>query len=376
MSVTDVYLLDLSTDLGPQGEPRRLTFLNQSVDSPVWTPDGREIVFSSGGHLSQHSLWRVSASAGSRPDSSPKPEPVGEEATTLAVSSTARRLIYTRHLWDSDIYRIDLRLPGVAAGPPVKLISSTRNDHNAEYSPDGRRIAFNSHRSGAEEIWVSNADGSNPAQLTSAGGPMVANPRWSPDGRSLVFHSLLGGARDILLISANGGAIQRLGDGGKGGGQSTWSRDGKWIYFGSSRGGRSEVWKMPSGGGEPVQVTRNGGWGAAFESPDGKFLYYTKSRRVWRVPLAGGDETQVLKEPLNYASDFVVVEEGIYFLSGPGASAPGVLYLFEFATGALRQIATMKSLCLGLTISPDRRSILFSQFDQPGSDLMLVENFR
>jgi hypothetical protein len=52
------------------------------------------------------------------------------------------------------------------------------------------------------------------------------------------------------------------------------------------------------------------------------------------------------------------------------------LYLFEFATGALKQIATTKGLFVGLTISPDRRSILYSQFDQPGSDLMLVENFR
>jgi serine/threonine protein kinase/Tol biopolymer transport system component len=370
MSVSDVYLVDLSEDLRPLGEPKRLTFLNQRVASPVWTPDGREIVFSSGGHLSQRRLWRIAAAGGPA-----RPEPVGEDSTTLAVSRNSRRLAYAREFWDSDIWRIDLRGPGEPAGPPVNLISSTRLDHNPEYSPDGKRIVFNSHRSGSQEIWVANADGSDPVQLTSFGGPLAANPRWSPDGQSILFDSLAGGVRDLYLISPDGGAPRHLTNNPEDEAEPRWSRDGKWIYFASSRSGRDEVWKMPSGGGAPVQVTRNGG-GAAFESPDGKLLYYAKGSRIWKVPVDGGEETQVLEGPLSFSFNFVVVEDGIYFVSASGWPAPGVLHFFNFATGALKPVVTIRLWMLGLTISPDRRSILYSQIDQAGSDLMLVENFR
>ena len=191
-----------------------------------------------------------------------------------------------------DIWGVKLRSRTELAGPPAKLISSTRIDSNPEYSPDGKRIVFNSHRSGAQEIWIADADGTNPQQLTFAGGPMVANPRWSPDGQSLVIHSLLGGVRGIDLVSANGGAFRRVVEGGT---WPTWSRDGKWIYFGGQEG---QLWKVPSGGGAAVQVTRKGGGGSAFESADGKSSLLCEDMdgdRIWRMPLGGGQETQVLE---------------------------------------------------------------------------------
>jgi len=374
-NVGDVHLVDLSEDLGLVGEPRRLTSLNQVAASPVWTPDGREVLFSSGGYWDRRRLWRIAASRGS----SPRPEPMGEDSGGLAVSWSARRLAYVRDSLDSDVWRINLRGPGEPAGPPVKLISSTRPDWSPEYSPDGKRIAFASHRSGSQEIWVSNADGTNPVQSTSSAGPLTSNPRWSPDGQSILFDSHSGGPRDLYLISPDGGRPRRLTSGPELGSEARWSRDGKWIYFVSDRSGRKEAWKMPASGGAPVQVTKNGG-AAAFESTDGRLLYYAKSTRtpttLWKVPVGGGEETQVSEAPLSYSSNFVVVEEGIYFVSARAWLAPGVLYFFSFATRALKPVATVSIWSYGLAISPDRRSILYSQFDQAGSDLMLVENFR
>ena len=374
LSVNDVYLVNLSEDLRPLGEPTRLTFLNQEVSSPVWTPDGREIIFSSGARFSQRSLWRIAA----LPGNSPKPQLVGEDSTALAVSLAARRLAYAREFWDSNIWRVDLRGSGEPIGSPVSLIASTRHDFNPDYSPDGKRITFVSLRSGSQEIWVSNTDGSSPAQLTSFGGPMTSNPRWSPDGQSILFDSRPEGKPSLYLISANGTAPRRLTNTPQGEVQPRWSRDGKWIYFAWDSSGRDEVWKMPSGGGAPVQVTRNGG-AAAFESSDGKLLYYAKRlgipTSIWKVPVDGGEETQVL-ESLSYSFNFVVVEDGIYFVSASGFPRPGVLNYFNFATGTLKPVTTARVWWLGLAISPDRRSILYSQIDQAGSDLMLVENFR
>jgi len=371
-----LYLASLSEDMRPTGEPVRLILTEQGRTpmNPVWTSDGEEIVFSLAGHGGESSLWRVAAS----PGSPPRPLPVGEVGTLPAISHAAGRLAYVRGSRDADIWRVDLRAPGESAGPPVKLISSTTNEFCPAYSPDGRRIAYSSLRSGSQELWISNADGSNPVQLTSSGGPVTDNARWSPDGGSLLFDSRVGGPRDLYLVSPDGGVPRRLTSGPGNSLEARWSRDGNWIYFASDRTGRHEVWKMPANGGTPVQVTQHGG-AAAYESADGKVLYYAKDfnfpTSLWKVPTGGGTETQVL-DSLSYSFNFAVVEEGIYFVSAHGQREPGVLCFFDFSTHALRQLVPITKWSWGFAIADDHRSILYSQFDRSGADLMLVDNFR
>ena len=77
------------------------------------------------------------------------------------------------------------------------------------YSPDGRRIAFESGRSGVSNIWLCDSDGRNAVQLTSFE-RSAGTPRWSPDGRRLAFDSLEAGDRNIYVVDADGGAPRRL----------------------------------------------------------------------------------------------------------------------------------------------------------------------
>jgi len=127
-------------------------------------------------------------------------------------------------------------------------------------------------------------------------------------------------------------------------------------------------------------VTRNGGTNG-FESSDRKFIYYAKGRygagaSLWKIPMDGGDETQVL-ESLVSLQDFVVVDEGIYFIPMPAVGPSCSINLLSFATGKIRPVAkTGRPAMLGLTVSPDSRCILYTQLDQDASELMLVENFR
>jgi Tol biopolymer transport system component/predicted Ser/Thr protein kinase len=377
--IGDVYLLRLSADLQPVRDPQRLTFENREISSPVWTPDGREIVFSSGKVYSERRLLRVRAAAPENPNAyRPDLTAFGDGAITLAVSRDGRRLAYAREILDTNIYRFRLSGPPGRSSAPEKLIASTGIDGNAEYSPDGREIAFVSSRSGTEEIWIANADGSRPRQLTTIGGPMTSNARWSPDGRTILFDSRREGSADLYLVSSGGGAPRRLTDHPAYDGEARFSRDGRWIYFPSTRTGRTELYRMPAAGGEAVQVTRNGG-GPAFESPDGKWIYYGKGGDLWKVPAGGGEESRVLG-PLSYRFNFVVVDEGIYFI--PGATQllgtqPFRLEFHDFASRKTRLILqTDKPWTLGISLSPDKRWAVFSQFDQAGSDIMLVENFR
>ena len=77
----------------------------------------------------------------------------------------------------------------------------------------------------------------------------------------------------------------------------SWSRNGQWIYFHSARSGQSQVWKARTDGSGAVQVARRGGF-AAVESPDRRFLYYSKETpdgpALWRMPVDGGEENEVV----------------------------------------------------------------------------------
>jgi Tol biopolymer transport system component len=246
----------------------------------------------------------------------------------------------------------------------------------AQYSPDGQRIAFSSTRSGVYGVWVSNADGSNAVELFSQAGASCGNASWSPDGQRIAFNLDEGGNTDIYVIRASGGKPIRLTTDPADDEVGSWSRDGNWIYFSSRRTDRDEVWKVPAGGGEDIQVTRNGG-GTVFESPDGMSIYYTKAERsgaLWKMPVSGGEQSQVL--PSVYERAFCFANEGIYFIPKPGADGKSSIQFLSFHTAKVKTVCPISgSPSSGLSVSPDGRSLLFTQIDDAGSDLMLVENF-
>ncbi|MCJ7487227.1 MAG: serine/threonine-protein kinase [Candidatus Aminicenantes bacterium] len=375
---SDVYRVSLTADLQPAGEPERLTYENRDIQSPVWTRAGKELLYSDGTWwCSGRAVRRLDLSALKGPAGYPTAqEPFGEDATDLAVSPAGRRLVYTRSFVDANIYRFELLDKNGRVGSPRNFIASTRDDSGPAYSPDGRSIVFFSTRSGTQEIWLCNADGSNPRQLTSMGGPLTGDPSWSPDGQTIVFDSRKEGNSDLYLISPQGGAVRRLTSGPGYEYSARWSRDGKWIYFYSDRSGRDQIYKIPAGGGEAVQVTKNGGLDA-FESPDGQWIYFSKGSEIdaslWRMSVRGEEEKQIESVLLSFSRNFVVVDDGIYFTKKAG----GTLEFLDFKSGKSRTIARIDKLwLLGLAISPDHRWILCSILDQTLNDLMLIENFR
>ena len=126
-----------------------------------------------------------------------------------------------------------------------------------------------------------------------------------------------------------------------------------------------------------MQVTRNGGsWPQV--SPDSKEVYYLTPDGVdvWKVASGGGQETRVLGPVWQFA----VGAEGIYFIgTGTGfykVSTGNSLKFFSFAKGTTKKVSDVKlQPSNGLSISPDGRYVVFSQWDPFVCDLMLVENF-
>ena len=134
---------------------------------------------------------------------------VGEDGVMPVVSrpqpGRPARLVYVRSFDDVNIWRIETSAPGVpTSSPPVVSISSTRLDTSPQFSPDSRRVAFDSSRSGEMEIWLADPDGSNAIQLTSMGA-IPGSPRWSPDGELITFHSNPEGQAEVYVVPAAGG---------------------------------------------------------------------------------------------------------------------------------------------------------------------------
>jgi len=357
------------------GEPKRLTFGNVGVGGLDWTPDGAYVIFASE-RLGELGLWKVPASGGE-----PEPLSVGQAGSYgPSLSRDGRRLAYTVRSYNSNIWRYEIH-PGSRRNMlPTKLIASARFNLSQQFSPDVKTIVFCSDRSGSTQVWVCDSDGSNPLQLTSSGGGMTGTPRWSPDGRQIAFDSDEEGHGGVYLVNAEDGRSRRLttATGISNNYVPSWSRDGKWVYFTSDRTGAWQVWKMPAEGGQAVQVTKKGGF-AAFESPDGKTLYYAKGRNapgLWRLPVQGGEETLVLEQlGAGLWGYWAVVQDGIYFYN---ANTKGIGF-FNFATHKVTEIAKPEKAPLwynpGFAVSPDDRWLLYAESDEHTSHIMLVENF-
>jgi Tol biopolymer transport system component len=286
------------------------------------------------------------------------------------------RLAFVRGAGDSDIYRLRL------GGSPTPLIQSTFGEYHPQYSPDGRRIAFESNRaSDTEEIWLADAHGANPTRLTRGPGHWQGTPRWSPDGRSIVFDSQAeNGHSDVWMIGVDGSGLRRVTHGPADNIVPIWSRDGRFIYFTSNRTGRLEIWRVAAGGGEEVQLSREGG-ALPFESVDGRTLYYQRSdgaSALLALPTAGGEERTIL--PCVLTSGWAGAPRGIFHKAcdTPGAAVPrgSTLRYWDAATGQDRPVAALESDSIaGLCASPDGQSILYGGM-RSASDLMMIENFR
>jgi Tol biopolymer transport system component len=301
----------------------------------------------------------------------------GEDAFAPSIARQGGRLAYSHEERDTNIWRIERPQETSRS----KFIASKREDNAPQISPDGRKIVFQSSRSGSFEIWVSERDGSHPIQLTFFGGPQAGSPRWSPDSRQIAFDSPTKGNTEIYVISAEGGSPRQLTAGTSDNVRPSWSRDGRSIYFGSKRSGDWQVWKIPVDGGSAVQVTRNGGR-ETYESPDGTTVYYTKLGvpGIWSVPVSGGEETRLLASGMQ--GHWAVYDEGIYLLNS--RSMPPVIESFGFRAPGIERVAALPREMIpfdgfaasAIAASRDGRSILYVQADQTQSEIMVLEKFR
>jgi Tol biopolymer transport system component/tRNA A-37 threonylcarbamoyl transferase component Bud32 len=368
----DVYVVSLDAELKPQASAGPLTQHRARIRGLSWTRDGRSIVYAAGASLQSAELWRVLAHGGAASE----PIELGRRAQFPSTARGRDRLAFFRPSGDADIYRLRL------GGASTALIRSTFGEVHPQLSSDSRRIAFESNRAGSgNEIWLAEADGSNPTQLTRGPGAHQGSPGWSPDGRTIVFDSQdTRGQVDIWAIGSDGTGLRQITHDPAEDSVPSFSRDGRFIYFSSKRTGRSEIWRVAAAGGKEEQLTREGGTYPQ-ESLDGRTLYFIRaefaSGQLMARPTAGDEERTVLPCALDFG--YAVASHGILHLAcgnkEAGPTRRDLLY-WDAATGRDRMVATLEADFLqGLSVSPDGQSVVYSR-GTASSDLMMIENFR
>ncbi len=375
---TDIFAVSTSG-----GAPKQVTSdRGRVLLGLTWTSDSREIVYA-GNRASGRGVWRAAVSGGV-----PQRVPInGKDPLSPNISRQGNKLVWTELSSDSNIFLY--QGPGFAGGVTpgrlgagAKLASSSiHEDHSPQFSPDGHKLVFASGRTGGQELWVSDADGSNAVRLTTKGGP-TGSPRWSPGGQWIAFDSHVGGNGDIYVISATGGPWRRLTFEPSAQVQPAWSSDGKWIYFKSNQTGNYQIHKMPASGGPAKQITFHGGM-EGFEAPDGSVFYYTKARGeygIYSVPANGGEEKLAPElSQAGYWRSWGVVRQGLYFISKESGLHQTVRF-FSFATRKVTPLLTVDTEALwlqpGLALSPDGRRLMFAQLEHANDEIMLMENFR
>jgi Tol biopolymer transport system component/DNA-binding winged helix-turn-helix (wHTH) protein len=367
----DIHLIELDAAAAPTGPPRRLT-MQRSVflDSIAWARDGSAVVYAAQATEDEY-LWRVAAD-GTRPPE--RLEIAGGATMNPATVLSRDRLAFTHILVDTDIYRFQV-------GRAAQLVAgSTGQEFEPRLSGDGRRLVFGSTRSGSQEIWVAEADGSNPQRLTHNPASGKGSPSWSPDGRRIAFDSLGDDNHwHIWMIDADGGTPRRLTTQAGDENVPTWSRDGRWIYFASDQGSGYDIWRVLATGGTPERMTRGASGHFACESADGKsllFQFKDDDSPLMALALTGGGTRQLVA--CVRGSAFGAGPQGVYYVPCKPEADPTVHVLDPY-TGRDRRLGTLESLTrrpLGLAVSPDGKSIVYPRLMNENRDLMLIENFR
>ncbi len=180
----------------------------------------------------------------------------------------------------------------------TRLTDNPAADSWPSWSPDGKRIAFISPRDDPDpddddpiwEIYAMNADGSGQTRLTNDSA-WHSLPRWSPDGRRIAYQSRTDGNWEVFVVNVDGSGRTRLTDNPEWDGAPSWSPDSQRIAFRSTHDEITDIYVMNADGSEQVNLTDNSAhdlfpsW-----SPDGQRIVFQSYRdENWEIYVMNAD---------------------------------------------------------------------------------------
>jgi Tol biopolymer transport system component len=225
------------------------------------------------------------------------PERWGPDVTTLSGVEKIAWMSDRSGNWDIWVMDAD-------GSNPVQLTTDPVEDWFPDWSPGADRILFASWRTGNSDIWVMDADGSNQTQLTTnVSGDF--NPVWSPDGTRIAFNSRRDGPdSDVWVMDADGSNLVPLTTDPGDDRQPSWSPDGSKIVFSSDRTvpANNNIWVMDADGSNKTQIQAAPNYDLDPDwSPGGSKIAWMTRRSgehdIWVMDPDGSNQTQLTTHP-------------------------------------------------------------------------------
>jgi len=245
--VEGMQLKDVGSD-----ERARIAYGPRNVmgREPAWMPDSSGLVFLSGAGDSR----RLVQTFGPSPDRTTFLADAGNpnlHGTWPSISPDGQRVVTSlpqldefRTGWRRDLsFDAALGVSDLSGSGLTVLGEGT----SPSWSPHGHRLAFARKGEGGAHIFVANADGTAPVQLTD-GPEDDVEPAWSPDGKSLAFCSVQVSAdgtshSNIFVVHADGSGLEQLTEGDRSACRPAWAPDG-FIYFHADATDRFHIWRI------------------------------------------------------------------------------------------------------------------------------------
>ncbi len=273
--------------------------------SPTWAPDGRSLLFVSnrGGGVD---LYQARLRANGTTGGPPAQLTNGLRAQGVSLAANGRWIAYSDFTETSNIWTLPIPPhPPASVRQAEPVTSGNQVTESLDLSRDGRWLAFDSDRSGNQDIYRQPLSGGEPERLTDSDADEFW-PAWSPSGAEIAFHGFKEGRRHLFLMSADGRDRRQITDGPDDERTVAWSPDGRTLYY---------IHNFNGPGNEIRAITRapDGRWSAArtlfrgityppAPSPDGRLVAFTSAGAVWVVG-AAGDSARMLVPSGDRAGD-------------------------------------------------------------------------
>jgi TolB protein len=214
---------------------------------------------------------------------------------------------------------------------PQTVVRSKEPLLSPAWSPDGRRLAYNSFERGNSSIYIQEI-GTGARELVASFRGINGAPSFSPDGSRLALTLSKSGNPEIYVMDIGSKQLTQITTHWGIDTEPTWSPDGREIYFTSDRGGKPQVYKVAASGGEAQRVTFQGEYNARpTVSFDGKKIAVAQGGgNVYRIAVFDktfGEPGQVsLLSPGNLDESPSFAPNGSMVLYAAREGRRGVLY--------------------------------------------------